>query len=92
MTNLFIEIYQNPSLLPYNKQMITRELLDKASFGRRESPKQIAYQLIQLVQLRTQLLPILQNEICRSYFKTSLCVLGLSFRIITAQGGALWEC
>ena len=66
MTNFFIEIYQNPSLLPYNKQMITKELLDKASFDRRESPKQIAYQLFQLVQLRTQLLPILQNEVCGS--------------------------
>jgi len=34
----------------------------------------------------------IKTKLNRSYFKTSLCVLGLSFRIITAQGGALWEC
>ena len=64
VANFLIELCQKPSLLPYNKQIITKELLDRSSFGRDESPKQIAYQVIQLVQLRTKLLPILQNEIC----------------------------
>ncbi|MDE0518813.1 MAG: hypothetical protein OXH36_04575 [Bdellovibrionales bacterium] len=64
VANFLIELCQKPSLLPYNKQIITKELLDKSSFGRDESPKQIAYQVVQLVQLRTKLLPILQNEIC----------------------------
>ena len=64
IANFLIELCQKPSLLPYNKQLITQELLDKSSVGREVSPKQIAYQVIQLVQLRTKLLPILQNEIC----------------------------
>ena len=64
IANFLIELCQKPSLLPYNKQIITKELLDKSSFGRDENPEQIAYQIIQLVQLRTKLLPILQNEIC----------------------------
>ena len=64
VADFLIEVYQVPSLLPYNKQVITKELLDKSSFGREESSKQIAYQIIQLVQVRTQFLPILQNEIC----------------------------
>ena len=64
VANFLVEICQTPSLLPYNKQVITKEILDRASFGRRESPKQIAYQIIQLVQVGTKLLPILQNEIC----------------------------
>ena len=59
------EICQAQSLLLYNKQVITKEVLDKASFGRVESPKKIAYQIVQLVQAGTQFLPILQNEICR---------------------------
>ena len=63
VANFLIEICQSSSLLLYNKQVITRELLNKASFGREESLKQIAYQIIQLVQVRTQFLPILQNEI-----------------------------
>ena len=57
------EICQVPSLLPYNKQVITKKVLDEASIGRIESPKKIAYQIIQLVQVGTQFLPILQNEI-----------------------------
>ena len=64
VASFLIEICQVPSLLSYNKQIITQELLDKSSLGREVSPKQIAYQVIQLVQIRTQLLPILQNEIC----------------------------
>ena len=64
VANFLIEVCQVPSLLPYNKQVITKELLDKSSFSREENPKQIAYQITQLVQLRTELLPILQNEIC----------------------------
>ena len=64
VANFLVEICQIPSLLPYNKQVITKEILDRASFGRRESPKQVAYQIIQLIQVGTKLLPILQNEIC----------------------------
>ncbi len=60
--NFLIELYQEPSLLPYQKQIITNELLGKISFGR-EDFKQIAYWLIQATQIRTRLLPILQNEI-----------------------------
>ena len=65
VANFLTEICQAPSLSPYSKQIITRELLEKVSFGRAESPKDIAYQVIQLVQVGTKLLPILQNEICR---------------------------
>lgn len=65
VANFLTEICQVPSLSPYSKQIITRELLEKVSFGRAESPKDIAYQVIQLVQVGTKFLPILQNEICR---------------------------
>ena len=58
IANFLIELCQKPSLLPYNKQIITKELLDKSSFGRDESPKDIAYQVIQLVQVGTKFLPI----------------------------------
>ena len=64
IANFLIEINHIQSLSFYDKQVITKEVLDKASFGREESPKQIAYQIIQLVQIKTKLLPILQDEIC----------------------------
>ena len=65
IANFLIEINQMSFLSSYNKQVITKEVLDKASFGRRESSKRIAYQIIQLVQARTMLLPFLQDEICK---------------------------
>ena len=64
VTNFLMEVYQDPSLLPHIRQVITRESLDKISIGRNENPKQIAYQVIQYVQIRTKLLPFLQNYIC----------------------------
>ena len=63
--NFLIEICQAPSLLPYSKQIIVKEILDKASIDRRESPKEIANQVISLVTIHTKLLPFLQKEICR---------------------------
>ena len=63
--NFLMEIYQEPSLLPHIRQIITIELLNKVSFGRKENPEQIAYQIIQYVQIKTQLLPLLQNYICK---------------------------
>ncbi|MDE0119648.1 MAG: hypothetical protein OXM55_06555 [Bdellovibrionales bacterium] len=63
VANFLIEICQVPSLLPYSKQIITKKLLDKVSLGRNENPKTIANQVFHLVQIRTKLLPFLQNEI-----------------------------
>ncbi len=68
LANFLIEICQDPALLPYRKQMIANELLDNVSFGREENPRQIAYQVMQLVQFKAQVLPLLQNEI-RSYIR-----------------------
>ena len=65
IANFLIEICQTPSLLPYSKQVIVKEILDKASVGRRESPKEIANQVISLVTIHTKLLPFLQKEICQ---------------------------
>ena len=63
--NFLMDVYQEPSLLPHIRQIITIELLNKISVGRKENPKQIAYQIIQYVQIKTQLLPLLQNYICK---------------------------
>ena len=63
--HFLVAICQEPSLLPYHKQIIAKELLDKSSFNRNETPKQIAYRIIQIVQVETKLLPILQDEIYR---------------------------
>ncbi len=65
IANFLIKICQEPSLLPYSKQVITKEVLGKASLGRDENPKTIANQVLHLVQIRTKLLPILQNEVHR---------------------------
>ena len=63
IANFLIEMCQSPALLPHRKQMITKEVLDKASLGRDENPKTIAHQVLHLVQIRTTFLPILHNEI-----------------------------
>ena len=63
IASFLITICQTPSLLPHRKQVITKEVLDKVSSGRNESSKAIAMQVFHLVQIRTKLLPILQNEI-----------------------------
>ena len=61
--NFLMEIYQEPSLLPYRQHIITTELLNKISNGRNSN--RIAYQIINLIQIRAKLLPLLQNEICK---------------------------
>ena len=61
--NFLIELCQDSGLLPYRKQMIIHEVLDKVSLDRPAPKKAIAYQIWQVVQMRTKLLPILQNEI-----------------------------
>ena len=62
--DFLIELCQTPSLLPYRKQLIIKETLDRVSFGRDKSSKETAYQIIQLIQNKTQLLPLLQDELC----------------------------
>ncbi|MDE0151699.1 MAG: hypothetical protein OXK80_04280 [Bdellovibrionales bacterium] len=64
IADFLIEIFQDSSLLFYNKQIITKELLDKSLINRSETSERIAHQLIRVVQVRTRLLPIHQNEIC----------------------------
>ena len=63
VANFLIELGQDSGLLPYRKQMIANEVLNKAVLGRPESKRSIAYQIWQGVQMKTKLLPILQNEI-----------------------------
>ena len=63
IADFLIEVCQTPSFLPHRKQVITKEVLDKASSGRNESSKTLVTQIFYLVQVRTKLLPILQNEI-----------------------------
>ena len=46
------------------------------------------YHAFEFLQTETEKL----TEITRSYFKTSLCMLRLNIHLITAQGGATWEC
>ena len=65
IANFLIEICQVPSLLPYSKQVIVKEILDKVSVCGQENPKKIANQVIYLVKIHTKLLPFLQNEIER---------------------------
>ena len=68
VANFLIEICQNPAVLPYQKQVIINEILDKATFGRKESSKQTAYRVMQLVQIGARVLPLLQYEI-RDYIR-----------------------
>ena len=63
ISNFLIEICQTASLLPYRRQMLTKIVLDQASLGREENPKIIASHVLHLVQIRTHLEPILQQEI-----------------------------
>ncbi|MBC6414865.1 MAG: hypothetical protein GDA46_00495 [Bdellovibrionales bacterium] len=73
VAKFLIEICQSSSLLPYRKQVIVREILDKISCGRRENARDIANQVIFFVKIYTKLLPFLQNEIER-YIKEWLKV------------------
>ena len=61
--DFFIELCQEPSLLPYRRQMIINEVLNRVSFGRNKKSKQTAHQIFQLVQLKTPFLPLLQKEL-----------------------------
>ena len=63
--DFFIELCQDPSLLPYRRQMIINEVLNRVSFGRKEKAKQTANRIVQLVQLKARFLPLLQNELYR---------------------------
>ena len=64
IANFLIEICQVPSLLPYRRQVIVKEILEKASIGRNENSKEIANLVIYLVKIHTRFLPFLENEIC----------------------------
>ena len=64
IADFLIEICQEPSLLPYRRQITVKEVLEKASIGRSEHSKEIANLVIHLVKIHTRLLPFLQNEIC----------------------------
>ena len=59
--DFFIEICQEPALSPYGRQMIINEVLNSVSFGR--EARSLANQILLNVQLKTQFLPILQQEI-----------------------------
>ena len=59
--DFFIDLCQEPSLSPYRRQMIINETLNKVSFGRKSG--QTADQILHLVQRKTYLLPLLQNDL-----------------------------
>ena len=61
--NFFIELCQEPALLPYRRQMIINEVLNAISFGRNKQSARIADQIIQLIQIKARLLPLLQDEL-----------------------------
>ena len=61
--DFFIGLCQEPSLLPYRRRMIIHETLNRITFGRDESARQTAIQILQLAQRKTPLLPLLQNEL-----------------------------
>ena len=63
--DFFIELCRDPVLLPYRRQLIINETLDRVSLGRDESAQQTADQIIQRIQIKTPLLPLLQNELYR---------------------------
>ena len=65
ISNFLIEVCQKSALMPYRKQIITNMVLDQASLGRDENPKVIASHILHLVQIRTHLEPILQEEVRR---------------------------
>ncbi|MCY4512775.1 MAG: hypothetical protein OXB86_03710, partial [Bdellovibrionales bacterium] len=64
IADFLVALSQESSLLPYNEKVITKEVLNKASFGRH--PDYVSKQLIQLVKLKTHLLPINQSRICNN--------------------------
>ena len=59
--NFFIEVCQEHALSPYGRQMIINEVLKSVSFGR--EARSLANQILLNVQLKTQFLPFLQQEI-----------------------------
>ena len=64
IADFLVALSQVSSFLPYSEKIITKEVLDKASFGRH--PDYISKQLIQLVKLKSHLLPINQSRICNN--------------------------
>ena len=64
--DFLLELAKEASLLPYRKQLITNAVLDQVSYGRDRSSKATAQQIIHLIRLKTQILPILQNEVRKS--------------------------
>ncbi len=65
VSKFFIELFNNSVLLPYHKELVVKEVLDKAS-RRAESVPYVVRKLIQSVQAKTILLPIQQRQIIDS--------------------------
>ena len=65
ISKFFIDLFKNPGLLPYHKEMIVKEVLDKATL-RAESVPYTVRKLMQSVQAKTILLPIQQRQILDS--------------------------
>ena len=66
LARFLAQLFLEPQVLPYHKDIIAREALDKAFSARREGAEYLARRLVLLVKAKTAVLPVQQNQILNS--------------------------